>query len=458
MLGYTRKHLLVLLAAIVCVMTITSLLLMYFIPAPPTQFLIATGRSHQIYEGISEQYREILARSHVDLQERLTNGALENIGLLNDPSSGIKAGFAQGGISNAAQSPDLQSLGRINYQVYWIFYRATDTIGDLRQLKGKRVALGPQGSGQRPMTEKILGASGVNADNTTLLGLSAQEAASLLNDGDIDALFLPFGLDSPILYGLLTNPRIKPMSLAEADALVRIFPFLMRLVLPRAVINFEKIVPASEMVLIAASNVVLVRKDIHPALIALLAQAIVETHGKPGVFEQAGEFPTLSDPEYPVAESARDFYKNGPSVLNRYLPFWITNHVQRAMAVFVTVFAVILPLFSYAPKLYKSLVEYRLNSMYRRLRTIEAILHRDIAGAEVGSLEADLASVDRSIHLLSIPMQHSDLFFSIKSHLDLVRVQLGLRGAELEAGAAVLRLPPALAEARGVLDPRGASL
>jgi hypothetical protein len=31
-------------------------------------------------------------------------------------------------------------------------------------------------------------------------------------------------------------------------------------------------------------------------------------------------------------------------------------------------------------------------------------------------------------------MQHPDMFFSIKSHLDLVRVQIGLRRAELEAG------------------------
>jgi TRAP-type uncharacterized transport system substrate-binding protein len=435
MLGYTRNHLLVLLAAIVCVMTITSLLLMYFIPAPPSQFSIATGRSNQIYEGIGNQYREILARSKVDLRVELTNGALENIGLLNDPASNIKAGIVQGGVSNGAQSPDLRSLGRINYQIYWIFCKATDTLSDLRQLKGKRVALGPHGSGQRPMTEKILAASGVNSENTTLLGLSAQEAFNAINDGEIDVLFLPFALDSPVLYALLTNPRVKPMSFTEADALIRIFPFLVRLVLPRAVINFEKIVPASDMVLIAASNVVLVRKDIHPALIDLLAQAIVETHGKPGVFEQAGEFPTLTDPEYPMAESARDFYKNGPSVLNRYLPFWITNHVQRALAVFVTVFAIILPLFSYAPRLYKWLVEYRPHSMYRRLKAIEAILHKDVASTQVPELEADLASVDRAIHLLAIPMQHSDLFFSIKSHLDLVRVQLGLRRAELEAGS-----------------------
>ncbi len=52
MLGYTRNHLLVLLAAIVCVMSITSLLPTYFIPAPPSKFSIATGGSHQIYEGI----------------------------------------------------------------------------------------------------------------------------------------------------------------------------------------------------------------------------------------------------------------------------------------------------------------------------------------------------------------------------------------------------------------------
>src|SRR5439155_24242250 len=106
----------------------------------------------------------------------------------------------------------------------------------------------------------------------------------------IDALFLPFALDSPILHSLLRNPRVRPMSFTEAEALTRIFPFLVRLVLPRAVIDFERIVPATDMILIAASNVVLVRKDIHPALIDLLAQAIVETHGKPGGFQQTGDF------------------------------------------------------------------------------------------------------------------------------------------------------------------------
>jgi hypothetical protein len=198
-------------------------------------------------------------------------------------------------------------------------------------------------------------------------------------------LFLPFALDSPILRSLLASSRVRPMSFTEAEALTRIFPFLVRLELPRAVIDFERIVPSTDLILIAASNVVLVRKDIHP------------------------------DPEYPVFESAIDFCKNGPSFLNRYLPFWMTNYARRTIALAAAVIAIILPLFSYAPKGYKWLVTERLNAMYRRLRRIEARLQNDVTAAEVSAFEADLDGVDRAIHSLAVPMRYSDVYFSVKS-------------------------------------------
>jgi len=292
----------------------------------------------------------------------------------------------------------------------------------LRQLKGKRIALGPEGSGQRPITEKILGISGVTSETATLVGLSAQDAVNAMNDGKIDALFLPFALDSPILGSLLVSSRVRPMSFTEAEALTRIFPFLVRLVLPRAIIDFERIVPSTDVILIAASNVVLVRKDIHPAIIDLLARAIMETHGKPGPFQQAGEFPKPNDPEYPVSESAIDFYKNGPSLLNRYLPFWMTNYARRSVAVVAAVIAIVLPL-----------VNERLNAMYRRLRRIEARLQNDMTAADVSALEADLDGVDRAIHSLAVPMRYSDVYFSVKSHLDPVRARIGSRRAEVAA-------------------------
>ena len=101
MLGLGWSGLLKGLAAILCILGAVSLGLIYFIPAPPSNFTIATGAKNQTYEAIGKRYREILARSRVDVELRLTNGAGDNIKLLNDPASGIKVGIAQGAFRTA---------------------------------------------------------------------------------------------------------------------------------------------------------------------------------------------------------------------------------------------------------------------------------------------------------------------------------------------------------------------
>ena len=79
---------------------------------------------------------------------------------------------------------------------------------------------------------------------------------------------------------------------------------------------------------------------------------------------------------------------------------------------------------------------YRLGAMYRRLRRIEASLQKDMTASEVSALEAELVGVDRSIHSLGVPMQHSDLYFSIKSHLDEVSARLAARLAQVRSQTA----------------------
>jgi hypothetical protein len=369
----------------------------------------------------------------VEFEQRNGAGGLEHFKLLQDRNSGVSAAVVQGGISNSKQAPGLLSLGRINYQIFCVFYRATEVLNDLTELKGKRIAVGPVGTAARVVSEKVLGISGISSENSTLLPFTGQAAANALYDNKADATVLGLSSDAPILQTLLRDSRVRLMSVTDAEALTRFFPFLVRLVLPRGAIDYEKKIPASDIVLFATTNSILVRNDLHPSHISLLAQALKETHNERGLFQQAGEFPTQTDPEFPMADGAVDFYKNGPSFLNKYLPVWVVPHVHRLLAVLLAGGAIVFPLFSFAPKLFKSFVEYRLGALYRRLRAIEANLQKDVAISEVSALESELASVNRAIHLLGVPKQHSDLFFSIKSHLDLVRIDLGLRRAELQS-------------------------
>jgi TRAP-type uncharacterized transport system substrate-binding protein len=349
MLGLGWSGLIKGLAALLCILGVVSLALIYFFPAPPSTIAMAVGFKGGSYGIIAEHYKDILARAHVNLELRTATGSAEHFKLLQDRNSGVSAAFVQGGISNSKQAPGLLSLGRINYQIFCVFYRATEVLNDLTELKGKRIAVGPGGAAGRVVAEKVLAISGVSSENSTLLPFTGQAAADALNDGKADAAILGLSSDAPILQTLLRDSRIRLMSVTDAEALTRVFPFLVWLVLPRGTIDYEKKIPASDIVLFSTTNSILVRNDLHPALISLLAQALAETHNERGLFEQAGEFPTQTDPEFPMAEAAVDYYKNGPSFLKRYLPFWMVSHVQRLLAVLLAAGVIVYPSLTAAP-------------------------------------------------------------------------------------------------------------
>ena len=411
------------LAAIVCVVAAVWLALWYFIPAPPTTLTIAVGFRGGAFDHIAGRYREQFASHKMALNVRYTEGAFDSLKLLNDTKSGVDAAFLFAGITNGTKSPDLVSLGRINYAPYWIFYRGAEQIDRLTQLKGKRVIVN---GAVRGIIMPLLNLHGVNADNTPLRVLPGVIASKALVNGEADVAFLPpQEMDGPEVQPLLRNPDIRLLSLAQADALVRLFPALSRLVLPQGVIDLEKNIPASDVNLVASTNVVVVRKDLHPELIYLLAQTLQEVHGGAGVFQKAGEFPTQTDPEFPVAEEARDFYKNGPSFLHRYLPFWMINITKRIIAVLVTALAIVIPLLTYGPRLYQWFLRAYLKKLYRRLRAVESELQNELTVPQVESLQTDLESVNRAARIL--PLRHSDLFFDLIMHIDPTRTRLAAR-------------------------------
>ena len=431
MLGVTRWHAFKILAAIFCIAGLAWLGVAYLIPAPPSQIVIATSPKGEHYHDLGNRYQGILAGSEVKVELRLTDGAKENLRLLNDPNSGIQIGFMQGGISNGRLAPDLMSLGRVDHQIFWLFYPTGDLLSDLAQLKGKRIALGAEGSGDRVVCEKILAVAGITYDNATLLSVAPQDVIKALDDGKIDAVFRNFSPDSPILDALLKGPQYRLMNFTEAEALTRIFPYLVRVVLPRGAVDLARKLPVSDTALVATTNVLMARKEVHPAIVDLLAVAISQAHSMPGLFHKVGEFPTETDPEYPISQSARDFYKSGPSFLNRYLPFWMTSYAQRVVAVLVAVIAIVVPLFNYAPKLFLWLLHERVRRLYRRLRIVDNTLLSGPNTSQVQALHSELESIARAANI--VPMRSSELFFDLRSHIDRTRTHLASADARSRA-------------------------
>jgi TRAP-type uncharacterized transport system substrate-binding protein len=427
MLTSTQPRYLAGFAALVCALAVSWLALAYVFPPPPSRITMATGVQNGTYEQLGRRYRAILARSGVDITLLRTSGTEESLRLLQDKNSGVAVGFVPGGVSDAASSTDLRSLGRVNYQPFWVFYRSADTWPDFPSLKGKRIAVAPDGTNIRIVFEKLFALSGFGQE-TEVITLGGPAAIEALAAERVDAIFIAGSPSVPNIQTLMHDPNVRLMDFPRANALDHIFPFLVHLVLPAGTIDFAKDIPPADVNLIGTTNAVLVRDDLHPQIVYLLTQALLQVHADADLFKTAGEFPQQSDPEYAMADGASDFYRNGPTFLNRYLPFWVANYMRRAVALLLAATAVLLPVFGYTPRLYNWFREQRLRKLYRRLRVIEDTLQQPLSMSQAQALHKDIEEIDRASSI--VPLRDSDLFFVFKLHLDQTRSRLAARIAE----------------------------
>src|SRR5262249_8867200 len=156
-------------------------------------------------------------------------------------------------------------------------------------------------------------------------------AVEAMNDGKGDAVWIIGAPDATAVKSFLQNPNVPIMSLPMAEAFTRIFSELTRLILPQCVLDIDRKVPPKDVQLLGSTTHVLVRSDLHPEMVKLLLQTMLEVQGGSNIFQRVGEFPNGTDIEYPVAPAATDFYKNGPSFMQRHLPLWLSVHAQRAI-------------------------------------------------------------------------------------------------------------------------------
>src|SRR5262245_36191838 len=125
-------------------------------PLPPHRVVMATGAEGGAYAAVGLRYRDILAHQGIQLRLLPTAGALENLAKLQDPHSGVSVSFLQAGTTSAEASPDLVSLGTISYEPLWFFCRSVLQNKGLEGLRGRRVSIGPEGSGTRALALRLL--------------------------------------------------------------------------------------------------------------------------------------------------------------------------------------------------------------------------------------------------------------------------------------------------------------
>ncbi len=393
-------------------------------PAPPKRIVITTGGESGAYYQFAQRYAALLARDGITLEVRASAGSLENLDRLKADEAQV--GFVQGGVMPPKEDPDaeddsgLLSLGSMFYEPVWVFYRGERDLTRLTDLRGKRIAIGQEGSGVRQLAQQLLAANEIQAGEH-LVPLSGLKAAEELQQGRIDAAFIIAAENAPVVQVLLRSPGIKLMSFAQAGAYQRRFPFLTKLTFPHGVADLVRDFPPSDIKVLAPTANLIVRDDLHPALQSLLLQAASEVHGKSGFFQDQGEFPAYKDQLLPLSPDAARYYKSGPSFLQRYLPFWLAVLVDRLIVLLVPIVALLIPLLKVAPAIYTWRVRSKVFRCYGELKFLEDDLKNHFDPVKLGDYRLRLDALEEEAVQLHVPLGFTDLVYTLREHVNLVR-------------------------------------
>lgn len=394
-------------------------------PAPPDFIILTAGPEGSSYKNNALKYKKIIERNGIEVRILESHGARENLQRLADPNFRVDVGFVQGGLKDNLETEALRSLGSIQTQPLLVFYRGESRVERLSQFQGKRIAIGPEGSGTRFLALKLLKANGIEGKPTTFLDLGGEDAAKALLEHRADAAFLMGDSATPtVMRGLMTNPSIRAMDFAQAEGYTRRMAFLSKLNLPKGAVDLGKNLPADDLHLIGPTVELVARQDLHPALSDLLISAAKEVHGGPGIFRNAGEYPAPLERDFPISSDAERYYKSGTQFLYSRLPFWLASLADRLLVILVPLLVLIVPASRLVPALYRWRVRSRVYRWYGALMSIERDMLASPSQDEHRQILHRLDEIEESVNNIKTPLSFADQLYVLREHISWVRHRL----------------------------------
>jgi TRAP transporter TAXI family solute receptor len=420
-----------LLLAIVVVLAAFFLAALFIKPAPPQHLLLAAGEKGGTYAYFAQRYAETLKKQKISVDIVYTQGSGENLARLQDPKNPVDIAFIQGGEADSLPAGHhLRAIAAIYFEPLWVFYPKTKMVAQLRDLKGRRLAIGLEGSGTRRLSERLLAWNGITAENTTFLSLPLSELVEAMKQGRVDAIFYVGAAQNPIVTQLIQIPGLTLHSFNDAYAYVRKFNFLSSVLIPEGVLSMADHQPDRNTTLLASSALLVAHDDFSPQLVSLLLTSAKEINGSHGLLQDSGMFPTAHMVDFPLHDEAKRYLQSGPPLLQRFLPYHIAAFIDRTKILLLPLITLLFPLLRITPPLYGWSIRRRIFRWYKALFKVETDFRRGSGTRE--ELQQRLEEIEAKVMRQQVPLAYAAELYCLRQHIQMVRDLLSQTPVEVQ--------------------------
>jgi TRAP transporter TAXI family solute receptor len=404
--------------AFVLILLVLGISYQFIDPAPPKKLSIATGTTSGSYYKFAQEYKKLLEKEKFELLIVPTQGSVEALKKLQNKE--VDIAFVQGGVANEEEVKTLRSLASIYFEPLWIFYSEKFDFKYINELKGKKVSIGSEGSGTKPLALEILKQNSIDKTNTTLLELSNEAAQQALTKGEIDVLFSVISPSSKMVQSLLSNPKVKLLNIQRASAYSKKLHYLTPVSIGEGVVSLENNIPSSNITLLSTTATLVGQKDLHPDLIRLILKTAKQVHSTPSLFENNEIFPSKKYLQIPLHVDAKHYLEKGDSFLEKIFPFWIASSIDRLVIMIIPLLTLLIPIIKGALPLYRWRIRSSIYKWYKILHEIDLKLE-SLDKSELPKIREDLEKMAEDIQKSSkIPLSYMGEYYDLRVHANLI--------------------------------------
>lgn len=419
--------------ALVLISCLASLI--YFArPFPPSTVRMAVGQKNSSLHILGTRYASYFKANGVDLILVNTAGAADNLDLLCKEK--VDVALSVGGINSDRNTGEIKTLGGVEYQPFWLFYRGDEYNEKNPEdfFKKKRLSINLPGSGTRHLSESILNLYDIDIKNNPMLvEMASDKSAQAVIDGRLDGMFLNAGLESSAIQKLLKEESldIKIFNFSAADAYTKHLTYLRSLTLPFSALDVRRAIPSRQIQMVATTTTILVDKDLHPAIQQLFLTVSKKINASAvNVFDQPGGFPANTERDFPLSSVAERYYTKGPPALEGSVPYWVASLFDQVWFISLAVVAFVLPLLKFVPNYRGIYASVHAANCAEEIDAINKRLNKSTDNQVPADVIELLDAMERGVNASWIPSSHKSEFSKIQEAIHEIRERVSQQDAQ----------------------------
>jgi TRAP transporter TAXI family solute receptor len=225
--------------------------------------------------------------------------------------------------SDTHLSPSIQTVSFLFPEVFHLIVNQSSGLEKFTDLKGKKMALMPEGSGSYGLFWIIARHYGIKASDIQAIPLPSQQATQTLLTGEADGFFQVIALGNDKITNLLQNDQLKLIPIEQGAALQLFLPALEDNIIPQGTYNGAIPIPSEDLRTVGVRSVLITHKKVNSEIIYEITRIIHEARNdliRENV--QSAMIPPPNSPNrlgFAVHSGAEAYYNQGkPSFIVEY--------------------------------------------------------------------------------------------------------------------------------------------